>query len=441
MSINPGRLKLELLCLGARIEPGCDPEGDTRPVKRTRGGLGSGLDAILPHGVWVNIPVKENFARKSPFSIRKKSGRYSLWSQGRLVCPIVLPQMPAWYENLTSSGLPMDRVAVMQGTYLAAYPSGPCRFWESSPPKNCRFCSVGLCLGETESAQKSVEDVVETARAARKHEGISFVHFNTGFAENDGGLESVFTYVEAVKRRTGLLVGVQCPPALDLAWYDRLKKAGADHISLCFEIFDPRQFPLVCPGKAETFGRLAGQADDSFLRRGRDLAVKHLKGLSPHPGQLMFYRAILYCRKLWGKGPVAGEIIAGLEPVEMSLAAVDFLAECGAVATVCVFRPSTGTMLENAPSPDPGLIAPVFARQYEVCVENGLPIGIAPNIRTAMVHTQEEGRWLSEGRVWWRESAFRAKNSLLSLGFRAFFKMKMAFHGLVALIIFLNEDS
>lgn len=46
--LNPGRLKLELFCNGVRIDESCTLEADTRPVKRTRGGLGSGLDIILP---------------------------------------------------------------------------------------------------------------------------------------------------------------------------------------------------------------------------------------------------------------------------------------------------------------------------------------------------------------------------------------------------------
>lgn len=427
--MNPARLKLELFCRGATIAPGCPLEQDTRPVKRTRGGLGSGVDAILPGGVWVNIPVEEAFAQHSPYLIDYVGGKYCLRRGVEEICRLRLPPRPAWYDEATRGGKRVGDIGVMQGTYFAVYPSALCGFWKTEPQTNCRFCSVGLCHGQTESAEKTVDDVVDAVRLARKHERITFVHFNTGYAENDGGLEAVFPYVTAVKRATGLLVGVQCPPAADLTKYDRLKKMGADHVSFCFEIFDPMRFAEVCPGKAETFGEVAGSLRNDFdLEAVRTLAEKHLGDTRPHPGQLIFYRALRHCVKLWGKGPVAGEIVAGLESPARSVQAVEFLADLGAVATVCVFRPCVGTDYEHLPPPDPDELAPVFARQYEVTIERGIPHGVAPNIQTAMVHTQQEsrafarkglGQWGQSGRYpHLKEAAFHAKTTAMKSVYR-----------------------
>lgn len=391
-----GKLKLDLFCRGARVGNNCTLAQDTRPVKRTRGGLGSGLDAILPGHTWVNIPIEEPFATKSPYRIDKRDGIYSLWLESEKICPLVLPPKPTWYEEKTSSGRKIGEIGVMQGTYFAVYPSDLCGFWKDTPRKNCRFCSVGLCLGNTESREKSVQDVVEAVKAACLHEKITFVHFNTGYYPRDGALDAIMPVIEAVKSETGLLVGVQCPPAADLSWYDRLKAAGVDHVSFCFELFDPDRFAEICPGKAEIFGRVADAlSGDRLLRDVEVRATQHLNGRKPHPGQLIFYRALAYCTKLWGKGPVAGEIIAGLESPAASIAAEEFLAGFGAVSTVCVFRPCIGTDLADKPPPDPYAIAPALARQWEVCIDHGIPFGIAPNIRTAMVHLQEESRCLS----------------------------------------------
>ena len=63
---------------------------------------------------------------------------------------------------------------------------------------------------------------------------------------------------------------------------------------------------------------------------------------------------------------------------------MEFLADAGAAATVCVFRPCIGTDYENRPPPDPDDLAPIFARQCEVAVERGIPHGVAPNILAAM---------------------------------------------------------
>lgn len=420
--LNLGYLKLDLFCRGAKIGEGCDFDNDTRPIKRTRGGLGSGLDAILPNDVWVNIPVVEPFAQKSPYEIVKRSNRYLLLKEGQVICELKLPPHPLWYKNKTSSYKSIGDIGVMQGTYFSVYPSELCNFWKMKPKRNCRFCSVGLCLGVTESEEKSVKDVVEAVVEARKNERITFVHFNTGYIENDRALDIVMPYVEAVKKKTGLLIGVQCPPALDLSKYDRLKRMGVNHVSFCFELFDPERFEKICPGKAEFFGRMANSiTSDPLLEQARTLAKAHLKDKEPHHGQLMFYRAILYCVKLFGKGRVAGEIISGLEPPNRSIQAIEFLAELGAVSTVCVFRPCIGTDLENEPPPNAADLAPVFARMYEVCIEKNIPIGIAPNIKTAMVHLPEEGRWLSDKSYGFKRVRYEILRSLMKASFKALF--------------------
>lgn len=345
----------------------------------------------------MNIPVAEPFAQKSPYILVKESSGYRLCLENEsgkkdAICNVFLPPRPDWYEQKTTSGKLMGDIGVMQGTYFAVYPSDLCGFWKDEPRRNCRFCSIGLCYGKTESEEKTVSDVVESVKTAIKHEHITFVHFNTGFYEDDCALDVILPYVEAVKRETRLLVGVQCPPAIDLLKYDRLKKAGVDHVSFCYEIFSPEHFRKICPGKSASFGKRARELKSDQLLQEVRRKAKTFEA-EPDDGQLIFYRALNYCSTLWRKGQVSGEIIAGLEPTESSIKAVEFNASFGAVTTVCVFRPCVGTDLEQQKPPEPNSISPVLARMYEVCMERGIPYGIAPNIRTAMVHLPEEGRY------------------------------------------------
>jgi hypothetical protein len=101
--------------------------------------------------------------------------------------------------------------------------------------------------------------------------------------------------------------------------------------------------------------------------------------------------AIRYCVTLGKQGPrnepwvTNGEIIAGLEPPESSIRAIDWITSVGAVPTVCVFRPLTGTDLEAAAPPRSEDLVPVFRRLYEACMERGLPIGCAPNVHVSLV--------------------------------------------------------
>jgi hypothetical protein len=95
--LNPSLLKLDLYGKGIRIDGSCDDErGRGRKILRTRAGLGSGLEVILPGGLWTNIPVVEPFARSSPYSLHFRSGRFEIDHErlGR-VCATQLSPPPA----------------------------------------------------------------------------------------------------------------------------------------------------------------------------------------------------------------------------------------------------------------------------------------------------------------------------------------------------------
>lgn len=390
---NFGLLKLEIFSYGLRIDPSCNLEKDARTILRTRGGLGSGLELYLPGKYYVNAPLYEKFVEKSPYSIKKVSSEYFIFKNEEMITKVFLPPRPKFYDLKTTTGKKMSRIAVMQGTYLAVYPTSICQFWTMKPKQNCQFCSIGLNLGNNEDLDKSVLEVLEVVEAARQEEKITFVHFNSGF--NYGKeVHDILPYIEAVKKKTGLLVGVQIPPIKDLKKYDKLKKIGVDHISICLEIYNPNNFAKYCPGK------------NHFL------------------GQDTFLSAIEYASKVFGKGRVAGEIIVGLEPVSDSIKAVEKFAQLGAVSTVCVFRPCIGTDLEKLSPPEPREVSRVFQRMYEVCVEKNIPIDIAPNVKVSLVVLPYEGRFFVENSF--QIYLFATKMKMLKAAFYIFFYTKIA---------------
>src|SRR5262245_11667704 len=96
---NPALLKLDLYCRGARLDESCYIEGDGgRKVLRTRAGLGSGLEVILPGGLWTNIPVTEPFAARSPYVIRRAADGYRVRYGDEDVARVRLSPRPAWYD-------------------------------------------------------------------------------------------------------------------------------------------------------------------------------------------------------------------------------------------------------------------------------------------------------------------------------------------------------
>jgi hypothetical protein len=396
LATNPALLKLDLYCNGLRVDDSCYVEWDGgRKILRTRAGLGSGLELILPGGLWTNAPVTEPFAQASPYTLHRGNGQYTLRHQDAFLVPVTLSPRPQWYEEKTGSGKAMTRVGTLQGTYLGIYPAKVCEYWTAKPTKvNCKFCSVGLNLGVDDADDKSVDEVMEVVRAARRESGITYVDFNTGHYEGDTYLDILEPYIRRIKSELGLLVGVQAPPHRDLKRYDGLREMGVNRVSFCFEIFDPTIFKEICPGKHEEYG-------------------------------LEYYKeAIRYCATLGRKGPwrepwvTNGEIIAGLEPPESSIRAIDWITSVGAIPTVCVFRPLLGTDLEDQPPPRTEDLVPVFSRLYESCMERGLPIGCAPNVHVSLVLLPEECRFLSPRRFPLRS----LKLKLMAAAFRQRFR-------------------
>lgn len=377
---NPCELEIDLFCNGARLDASCTLEEDARRVARTRAGLGSGLEIVIPgklKDIWMNVPVEEDFAAASPYVIGRDSGGYHAHdTRTGYVYSIRIPEEPAWYARRTARGTEMAKVGVLQGTYLGIYIANSCLFWYSDPPQNCRFCTTGSNVGVNEVAQKDVADVVEVARAAKEESGVTFVHLNSGHqAGRDLALAE--PYVRALKEEVGVLVGVQLMPSKDLRQYDRLVEMGVDHFSFCYEFHSPEAFARYLPGKERWFGQKA------------------------------FFEAMEHCARLLGKGAVSGEIIAGVEPVADTMRAIDYITGIGAFPTVCIFRPVIGAEMERHPAPRYDDMRAVFEHVYEACRKNRIPIGAAPNIEVSLVVQPDDTRYLARpGLSTWAYESF-----------------------------------
>lgn len=363
--LKPVELEIELFCRGLRLEE--DPDHG-RPIGRTRAGLGSGLEIVLTGGrkkIWMNAPVVEPFAQRSPFVLR---GTTIIDERDGIEYPIEIPAEPKWYSRFTSSDVPMTRIGVLQGNYLGIYVGSRCAFWAADDSRACRFCTTGRNIGTAEEARKRIEDIIEVARAARDESGCVFTHFNTGYhfeerhdLERTHGLRLCEPYVRAVRQYVGGFIGVQAMPVPRSFFYeyDELIDAGTDHFSFCYEFENPRVFAEICPGKARTVGQHA------------------------------FFEAMEYTAVKLGRGRVSGEIIAGVEPVADTMRAIDRIVDAGAFPTVCIFRPTIGSAMEHVPPPDPAAMKEVFAYLHESCRRVGLPVGVLP-IEVSLVVQPEE---------------------------------------------------
>lgn len=402
--LNPCELEIDIFCKGLRIDTSCDLVHDARHFSRTRAGLGSGLEYIIPgekgdKEMWANAPVEEDFAQTSPYLLVKEGEIYKvLQTKDDLAYNVVLPSEPKWYSQKTSFGNEMCRLGVLQGTYLGIYIDNSCGFWYYPDHLNCKFCTTGANVGVNEVAEKSVEEVVEVCLAAKEESGITFVHFNAGFHPDDSNLDKVAPYVKAVREQVGLLTGVQTSPSDNLWKYDWLVDCGADHFSFCYEFHNKEYFAKYLPGKEKLIG------------------------------QETFFNAMKYTAKKLGKGSVSGEIIAGVEPIEDTLKAIDFITESGAFPTVCVFRPTIGADMEHYPSPPYDDMLRVMRHMYQACQRNGIPIGMAPNIEVSLIVNPEDASYLVDRNLayYW----YRAKLAVMRQGAKLVFAPKLRPHAI-----------
>lgn len=398
---NPAELEIDLFCHGVRVA-GDIGQGGKLDVFRTRAGLGSGIEAVLPgpeKDIWLNIPVQESFAGRSPYELREaEEGRLLIKdSRDGETYAVTLKQRPRWYDRRTSSGTPMSRIGVMQGTYLGIYVGKTCSFWLGTPSLRCGFCTTGVNIGAHEEEEKSIDDVVEVANVAKAENGISFVHFNSGF-HHDAGVEIVAPYVKAVKERVGAMVGVQLAPDRELWKYEELIDMGVEHFSFCYEFHNPEYFSRYLPGKQKVLGRQ------------------------------VYFDVLESVSKRMGKGRCSGEIIAGLEPLEDTLEAIDYITSVGAFPTVCIFRPLSGSDLEQSSPPEYEEMLHVFRHMIEACRKNSIPIGMAPNIEVSLVVLPTDALYLAPDTFAFR--LYKRKLGILRMLARPYFVVRMRKHRL-----------
>ena len=368
MPLNPCELEIDLFCRGLRVPPAVSLEG-ARGIRRTRAGLGSGLELTIPTGswlkpaIWMNAPVVEKFAQASPYVLGGEPEAYTILDQRDGVRYAVdVPRQPRWYDRLTSRDVPMSQIGVLQGTYLGIYINPVCEFWRTD--LNCRFCTTGQNVGGIEIAAKTVEDVVETCWAAKEESNVTFVHLNGGF-QGGRALEFAGSFVRAIKEEVGMLVGVQLTPERNLNHYDHLIDMGVDHFSFCIELLDSAWFAKVCPGKARTLG------------------------------QQLFFDTMAYCASRMPRGAVSGEIIAGVEPIAHTIEAIERITAIGAFPTICIFRPTVGSQMADWPPPEYAEMRTVMAAMYDACRRRRIPIGLAPNIEVSLVVNPDDAAFLA----------------------------------------------
>jgi len=312
-----------------------------------RGGAGpSDHKAMTIDGMTVMVPVHTAPAFESPYLVEKPdaAGRSRILRDGRAIGDISFPRRPKFYDLKTADGVPYSSIAVLHGRdVLATTVLQTCIRYQSRT-KTCRFCAIGQSLAAGRTIErKTPAQLAEVAKAAVELDGVKHMVMTTGTPPGrDRGAAILAESASAVSAAVDLPIQVQCEPPDDDAWFDRLRKAGADALGMHLEAVTEPVRKRIMPGKAQ-------------------VPVER------------YFAAFEASVPVFGRGQVSSYILAGLgDSAQEILAVCERLVAIGVYPFVVPFVPISGTPLESHPSPSSSFMDSILNPLARMLLEGGL---------------------------------------------------------------------
>jgi biotin synthase-like enzyme len=355
--VHPLILKFELLTQGLEV----DTSAREALAKATKEGYAIGatgkafLDIILKPGkIYVGVPVGDCFAdsltKGTPFRLEMIDKKWFITKKqaeinetGKEICTnqdkpadvlmeVDLFPKPSYYDKKTSRDLPMGKVMPATGDFGGATIEARCDFWGHYDEKlkgyQCKYCGIGVNLDRGRDREtKTPEDFVETLREARE-----FKHFRHGpvfaggaYPAPDRGHRIHARYLKALREAfPDNWLRLTIAPPDNEEDVDLLFSAGVNLVGYNYEIFDPKLYSILCPGKFH------------FINKGQ--------------GHEHYDRILSYGVRKFGQGTFHANLLTGLEPLESTVRGIEHLASLGVMPTIFVFHPLKGTDLAQQPT-------------------------------------------------------------------------------------------
>jgi len=256
---NDLELKALLLCDGFNADKQATKWfAAQNPSNTKRGGLSSGAKMKLPSGMFVNAPLYKNREAKiSAVSSGSNEVQLSFKEvhSGNLIQKHVgaatILSAPTWYEEFVDS-FRITQIITAHNRQLASAVFEGCALFGRGDA--CPFCVINYSLSD-----KDPRLVLKSPNLYLKALKRIPVHEYDGLALNGGltlkpsrGIELIEPVVRAVHERyPNLPIAVEITPPTDMAWIDRLQKAGAASLMMNLETWDLHKRAYGIPGKNE----------------------------------------------------------------------------------------------------------------------------------------------------------------------------------------------
>ena len=289
---------------------------------------------------------------RSPYKIIKESDGFYITKDEKKLAPVSFSEIPEWYKGKTSSGKQFNDVCTAQGSLahgegcvFTCY-SNECAL--SMNGKDCRFCNISSTKSRFAEREpdpwKYPKDIGETVKAAFA-EGYDHFNISGGFIPERRELDYYIDVAEAIQEETGLedfngTAVIGAPE--DLSVLERYKEAGYRTVAIHPEVWGEEWFKAICPGKAEING-----------------------------GFNHYLEAIDEAIKIFGRGRVRPQFVAGLQPKELVIEGLEYFASRGAIPFAIQWVPACGSALDGHRSPSEEWHWDLQLKNYEILKRNG----------------------------------------------------------------------
>lgn len=335
LDLDERQLVVELQSLGVRIALDEDSEGRL-------GGAGPS-DALFLwiRGLPLTVPKHAGFVDHSPYEIRAENGATMLYRGGELVAPVRLPRRPRIYDMETADGIPYWKIALLHLDSIASTVVQRCIYWGTH--EQCHFCGIELTRGEQTIPVKTPAQLAEVCAAAHEHDGAVDVTLTTGsLNRRDRGALYISKCAAAIKEAVDLPIQVQFEPPDDLRVLEHVKDAGVDAVGIHIETFDPDVLARVAAGKAQC-------------------------------GVEGYFHTWEKAVEVFGRGAVTTYVLLGMgEDPKLIEEGCRRATEMGVYPFVVPLRPVPGTLMADAPAPDPDYVASMYRTVSQMIADAGL---------------------------------------------------------------------
>jgi radical SAM protein (TIGR04043 family) len=329
------RLKIELLCQGARIdESGWDyyKRSAGFPVK-----LDGTLVSVPSHGKYQRYA----FVDQSPFEIRLEEGVWNLYREGRAIREVTVADVPPFYEKETSDGVKMKKVFQVCGwTCLLTGVVQSCSLQRKGT--ECRFCgTIYNPVYEGRLDRKTPRQLAEAAAEGKK-DGMEHIVITSGIMPGeDRGAKILLEAAREIKETVDLPIQAELAPPEDLKHLERLLEY-VDSVSINVETMDQEVRQRACPDKSRI----------------------------PYED---YFSAWKLAGEVLGEDQVNSWIIAGLgEDDPAILEGAESLAGAGVFPFLVPLRSTKGTPYGEVRPPSPDRMEHLTRRTAEIAAEAGL---------------------------------------------------------------------